>query len=89
MTAVVPPAVWVHGRDVSWMIVHLDAGVYLSLEVSPGAGTPNPWSYLVELCGPEDEVLDRRTGRSRNALHARAQAVKVARELRVAASNSL
>ncbi|AXQ62312.1 hypothetical protein SEA_PHLOP_81 [Gordonia phage Phlop] len=76
MTAVViPPAVWVHGRLGSWMIVDLDAGQYLSLSVTGGV-------WLAELCGPDDAVIERRQGRGRSGLHARAAAVRAARELR-------
>ncbi|QDH85231.1 hypothetical protein SEA_NUBI_86 [Gordonia phage Nubi] len=74
---VIPPAVWVHGRLGSWMIVDLDAGQYLSLSVTGGV-----WS--VELCGPDDEVVERRHGRAVSGLHARAAAVRAARELRQA-----
>ncbi|UCZ88638.1 hypothetical protein [Gordonia sp. WA4-43] len=59
------------------MIVDLDAGQYLSLQVDG-----NGW--LVELCGPDDAVIERRQGRSRSGLHARAAAVGAARELRTA-----
>lgn len=64
------------------MNVALDDGLYLSLDVRPGAGTPRPWTYIVELCGPDDEVLDRRQGRTRSPLEARTWAVRMARELR-------
>ncbi|QDH92872.1 hypothetical protein KNU62_gp88 [Gordonia phage Bakery] len=79
MTVAIPPAVWVHGRGGSWMIVDLDVGMYLSLQVDGSV-------WLVELCGPDDAVIERRQGRSRSALHARAAAVRAARELRTAAA---
>ena len=77
MTVAIPPAVWVHGRGGSWMIVDLDAGRYLSLQVDG-----NGW--LAELCGTDDAVMERRQGRSRSGLHARAAAVQAAKELRTA-----
>lgn len=57
------------------MIVDLDAGQYLSLTVTGGV-------WLAELCGPDDAVVERRQGRSRSSLHARAAAVQAAKELR-------
>lgn len=82
MTATIPPAVWVHGRSGSWMIVPLDAGRYLSLTVEAGAGAPKPWQATVELCGPDDDVIDRRQVRAPSPLEARVEAVKAARALR-------
>ncbi len=64
------------------MIVPLDAGRYLSLDVSAGGKAPKPWQAVIELCGPDDEVIERRQGKARSPLEARTLAVRVAGELR-------